>query len=196
MLFPDYTETKVVYHVAPINDLDNILKKGIRYDDKFTYESKYLNFHKYIDSYKPNTIPNWVIREKAIFASLNFDKNHQWHSHSVIMAINIDPSKCWVANENLANELYEPFILKDVQGFECAKKYIYNRGKKILHKYWTTSLSFIDNLKYRRDKEKGYDAEVLVFDYIPPEHINILAIVSDHKIMTMKEWKRFFCDRR
>lgn len=192
MLFPDYSQTGVVYHVASITDLNNILENGIKYDDKASYITKYKNFHKYIDSLKTKEIPSWVIRQKAIFASLNFDDKHCWHSHTVIMAVKIQPEKCWIANENLANSIYEPFILKDVKGFNCANNYLETKGREIAQKYWETSLSFIDNLRERRDKKKGYDAEVMIFHDIPPDDIKLIYIVSDHKMMTIQEWKKFF----
>lgn len=192
MFYADYNETGYVYHVAPITDLDLILKEGIKYNDKSTYMIKYKDFHKYIDSFKTNNIPNWVVREKAIFASLNFSDDHCWHSHSVILAIKIDPSKCWIANENLANKLYEPFILKDTIGFRCAYDYITKKGESILREYWNTSLSFVDNLKLRKDKMKNYDAEVLIFHDIEPKHIKILSIVSDHNNMNIEQWIELF----
>jgi len=105
LLFSDYTETGFVYHVAPITDLKKIIEEGIRYNDKNTYLDKYLSFHKFIDSFKIDSFPQWLNREKAIFSSLNFAKDHCWHSHSVIMALRIEPEKCWIANENLANEV-------------------------------------------------------------------------------------------
>lgn len=192
MLFPDYNQTKVVYHVAPITDLRKIINTGIKYDDKKTYESKYLNFHKYIGSFKSERIPSWVIREKAIFASMNFSKGHCWHSHSVIMALKIDPNKCWIANENLANKTYEPFILKDVEGYESAKDYLRDEGTKLIKEYWDTSLSFLDNLKARKDTTKSYDAEVLIFHKVEPKDITPLFIVSDHVMMPVERWKEFF----
>ncbi len=192
MLYPDYNETGYVYHVAPITDLDKILKEGIRYDDKSTYLSKYLRFHKYIDSFKLDNIPCWVIRERAIFSSLNFSSNHCWHSHTAIIAIKVNPDKCWVANENLANRLYEPFILKDTLGFSCAENYLKHNAKKILEEYWDTSASFNDNLLLRRDNEQGYDAEVMIFHDIEPEDIKLLSIISDHEILSIEEWKEFF----
>lgn len=192
MFFLDYKDTNVVYHVAPITDLNKILKSGIKYNDKKTYESKYLNFHKYLDSYKLDMIPDWVVREKAIFTSLNFSENHCWHSHSVIMAIEIDTSKCWVANENLANKIYEPFILQEVEEFEVSKKYLINEGMKNLKRYWETSLSFNENLVTRNDLKSGYDAEVLVFHEILPANIKPLYIVSDHSILSINKWKKYF----
>lgn len=185
--FPDYNTTETVYHVACITDLDNILNKGIKYNDKSTYSTMYLEFHKYISSFKPENIPDWVIREKAIFASLNYKKDHSWHSHSVVLALKIDKERCWIANENLANRIYEPFILKDVKYFEVANSYLNREGKKAIEEYWNTSLSFNENLLLRRDKEKGYDAEVMIFHDIKPEDITILRIISDHKIMTFEE---------
>lgn len=173
--------------MACITDLDNILKNGIKYDDKSTYRTMYLNFHKFISSYRPSHIPEWVKREKAIFASLNYDYNHSWHSHSALLAFKVDKSKCWVANENLANKLYEPFILQNIPTFEIAKRYLENEGKKILEEYWNTSLSFNDNLSVRRDYEKGYDAEIMIFHDIKPEDITIMRIISDHNIMTVEE---------
>ncbi len=192
MLFEKYEKTGMVYHIAPIIDLGNILQNGIKYNDKNTYLSKYLDFHNYIDSLKPKSIPLWVQRKKAIFASLNFTNDHSFHSHSVIIGLRINPRKCWIANENLANEIYEPFILKDVKGFECAEKFIKNNGRQNIRKYWDTSLSFIDNLKYKKENEKGYDTEVLIFDNIKREDISIMKIVSDHKMMNVEEWKKLF----
>lgn len=191
MIFADYSKTKLVYHVAPITDLDRIIKQGIRYDDKTTYKSKYLSFHQYIDQFKSSKIPKWVVREKAIFASLNFLNNHCWHSHSVLMGLRINPSKCWIANENLANTIYEPFILKNVKGFSEAEGYLRKKGEKILKKYWDTSLSFAGNLGVRMDLEEGYDGEVLIFHEILPKDIMLLSIVSDHKNMPIEKWKKF-----
>lgn len=192
MLYPDYTETGYVYHVAPITDLDKILKEGIRYDDKTSYLIKYKEFHQFIDSYKTEHIPSWVIRENAIFASLNFSEEHCWHSHSVILAVKIDPNRCWVANENLANRLYEPFILKNTIGFNCANDYLNHYSESTLKEYWNTSLSFKDNLMIRRDKVQKYDAEVLIFHDIKPENIKILSIISDHNNMTIEQWMELF----
>ncbi|WIV11889.1 hypothetical protein [Proteiniborus sp. MB09-C3] len=185
--FSDYNDTEVVYHVACITDIDNILRNGIKYNDKSTYDTMYFDFHKYISSLKPDNIPDWVKREKAIFASLNYNSDHSWHSHTVIMSFKIDKDRCWVANENLANRIYEPFILKNIKSFEIANKYLDKEGKKVIEDYWNTSLSFNENLVARRDKEKGYDAEVMIFHDIEPDDITILRIISDHKIMTVKE---------
>ena len=190
MLFPDYKETKAVYHITSVNDLGKILKEGIKYDDKDTYLSKYLGFHKFIDSIKPLEIPDFVVREKAIFASLNFEETHKWHSHSVLLEIKINPEKCWIANENLANRIYEPFILKDIDRFNYADKYIKTEGEKMIEKYWKTSLSFTKNLELRNDCKKGYDAEVMIFHPIHPQEIKILAIVSDHRMMLIDDWEK------
>ncbi len=187
IFFPDYITTEVVYHVVCITDLDNIIKNGIKYDDKSTYRTMYLNFHKFISSLKPNSIPDWVRREKAIFASLNYNSDHSWHSHTAILSLKIDKDRCWIANENLANRIYEPFILKDLKSFEIANRYLNKEGKKTIEEYWSTSLSFNENLLLRRDKENGYDAEVMIFHDIKPEDITILRIISDHKIMTVEE---------
>ncbi|SDZ08861.1 hypothetical protein SAMN05660462_01818 [Proteiniborus ethanoligenes] len=187
VFFPDFIETEVVYHVACITDLKNILKNGIRYDDKATYYNNYLEFHKYINSFKPKAIPDWVNREKAIFASMNYPRNHNWHSHTAVLAVKINKRKCWIANENLANMLYEPFILKSIKGFEVAKEYLDSKGKDVIAQYWNTSLSFCDNLSLRRDKEVGYDEEVMIFHDIEPEDITLLRVISDHRTMTVKE---------
>ncbi|WP_352419395.1 hypothetical protein [Proteiniborus sp.] len=152
----------------------------------------YLDFHKYISLLKPSNIPDWVKREKAIFASLNYKSSHSWHSHTVILALKIDKDKCWVANENLVNMIYEPFILQNTKSFEMAQKYLDREGKKAIKEYWITSLSFNDNLVIRRDKGKRYDAEVMIFHDIMPEDITILRIISDHKIMTVEECLEFY----
>lgn len=192
MFFEDYTKTGYVYHIAPINDLEKILNKGIRYDDKITYKKKYIDFHQFIDQGKTTSIPIWVRREEAIFASMNYRDDPGFHSHTVVMAVKIDPSKCWIANESRANQIYEPFILKNVEGFKDAKSYIENKGVEFIKKYWTTSISFQDNLKQRWDLNQDYDAEVLIFHSIPPKNIKILFIVSDHKILTLSQWLSIF----
>ncbi|RKD28989.1 hypothetical protein [Thermohalobacter berrensis] len=196
MLFSDYTQTGYIYHIVPITDLNKTLNRGIKYDDKNTYVTKYLQFHRFIDKYKPIYIPDWVIREKAIFGSMNFSSNHYFHSHSALLAVKINPKKCWIANENLANCLYEPYILKNIEEFKEAEEYIKKNGEKIIQRYWETSLSFTDNLEKRKDKNKGYDAEVLIFHDILPKDIKLLSIVSDHKIMSVEEWKRFFTTKK
>ncbi len=193
MYFDDYSKTKRVYHIAPINDLKNILYEGIKYNDKVTYENKYCNFHNFIDNLKPDNIPSWVERKKAIFATMNYREKPNFHSHTVVMALKVDPSKCWIANESKANEIYEPFILKEIDALKGAKKYIDTNGKNLIKEYWRTSLSFKENLSKRIDLKNNYDAEVLILHSVKPEDIEVLYIVSDHKVMEFDKWKRVFC---
>ena len=194
MLFPDYENTGVIYHIVSITDLQQTMAEGINYDDKVTYKTKYYDFHQFIDDSKPQWVPPWVIRRKAIFASLNFHEWHKFHSHSALLAIKIDKEKCWIANENCANQVYEPFILQNLTLFEKCKNYLHTEGKELLRKYWDTSLSFLDNLERRLDRIKGYDAEVLVCHNIKPQDIEIRYIISDHRRLRVEEWKQRFCD--
>lgn len=195
MLFPDYTQTGVVYHVINVNDYHKVKTRGIQYNNKPTYRNRYEDFHRFINSHKPDSIPEWVDRTKAIFASMNFSEGHQWHSHSILLALKIDPARCWVANENRANELYEPFVLHKENEFSDAVHYLEGEGKEAIKEYWETSLSFENNLGERRDRQPGFDAEVMIFHPVKPENIRYLAIISDHKIMTIGQWKETFCKR-
>jgi hypothetical protein len=192
ILFKDYTETKVVYHVVTITDLDNTLKHGIKFNDKNTYKSKYHEFHRFIDEKKPEYIPEWVVRSNAIFASMNFKPDHMWHSHSALLSIRIREELCWICNENIANFLYEPLMLQQVSGFDSAREFIRKNGSKIVEDYWKCSLSFKDNLLLRKDKMAGYDAEVLILHDILPKDIELLDIASDHRCMEVDKWKKFF----
>lgn len=192
ILFRDYTETKVVYHVVTITDLDHTLSHGIKFDDKKTYNSKYHKFHHFFDERKPNSIPEWIIRSKAIFASLNFKPTHTWHSHSALLSIKVREDFCWICNENIANFLYEPLMLSEVTGFESAKKFVSRNGDQIAQDYWNNSLSFKANLEQRNDKKAGYDAEVLILHDIPPKDIKLLFIASDHRVMEVNKWNEFF----
>lgn len=192
IVFKDYSETGVVYHVVTITDLSEVLKHGLKFDGKHTYVTKYQEFHEYIDRGRPDFIPEWVVRSKAIFASLNFKDNHSWHSHSAVLSLKLNMDKCWVCNENIANFLYEPLMLQKIDGFEAAKDFIGRNGPKILKDYWNSSLSFEENINLRYDKKRGYDAEVLILHDIPPEDINILYIASDHRYMDIEQWKQSF----
>ena len=192
MTLEDYLEEGCVYHVVSIIDLKKTLHEGIRYDDKNTYACKYTDFHSFFDLYKPKGIPDWVERRKAIFASIGFKEGHKWHSHSAILRIRILKDRCWICNENLANFIYEPFILQHMDGFEGTKEFMKANGKAFAGKYWQNSLSFNDNLTKRYDKREGYDAEVLVMHPIPPRNIECLYIVSDHRIMSYQAWKEYF----
>ena len=192
MFFDDYTKTGYIYHIAPINDLNKILNEGIRYDDKVSYMEKYIDFHRFIDERRPDYIPKWVERKKAIFASMNYRDNPGFHSHTVVLAIKVNPERCWVANESRANQIYEPFILKDIRGFESVKEYLNKKGIDLIKEYWASSLSFTDNLKERKDLSDGYDGEVLIFHPIPPEDIKLLFIVSDHRVLTLEQWTTIF----
>ena len=196
MFFDDYSKTGKIYHIAPINDLGRILSDGIKYNDKITYEYKYYNFHRFIDSLKPGYIPDWVKREEAIFATKNYRREPNFCSHSVVTAFKVDPFKCWVADENRANQIYEPFVLQGVNLLKGAGEYMKTEGKKMIEEYWQTSLSFEENLRKRMDLKEGYDAEVLVFHDVEPENIEILYIVSDHRVMEFDEWKKVFCKKR
>lgn len=193
MLFSDYTKTKQIYHIVSIVDLDKITKEGIKYNDKESYSSKYYTFHDYIDKHKTDKIPSWVIRRKAIFGSLNFSKDHHFHSHTAILGVKIDTKRAWIANENLANHIYEPFILQGINEFKDCSNYLKNNGSKILKEYWDTSISFNDNLVKRYDNQKNYDAEVLILHDINPHDIEILKIISDHNFLSVNEWKKHFC---
>lgn len=193
MLFPDYQESGVVYHIISLMDLKKALTEGIRFDDKATYRTKYNGFHQLIDQHRPKGIPEWVIRNKAIFASLNYPKTHYFHSHTALLAIKIDPKKCWVANENCANQIYEPFILQNLEIFKSCADYLAQEGSRMIEKYWQTSLSFYDNLEKRYDKKARYDAEVLVLHDIMPEDIDLRYIISDHRMMDVTAWREKFC---
>lgn len=196
MFFDDYLKTNKIYHIAPINDLKQILLNGIKYDDKVTYENKYYDFHCFIDSLKPPHIPPWVRRRESIFATMNYRIEPNFHSHTVVMALTIDQSKCWIANESRANQIYEPFVLQEIESLNGAKEYMNGKGKYLIEEYWETSLSFEENLMKRMDLKEGYDAEVLIHHPIEPKDIEILYIVSDHKVMEFNEWKKVFCRGR
>ncbi len=193
MLFPDYTETKMIYHIVSIVDLHKVLKEGIKYNDKKSYISKYYDFHDYIDKHKTDKIPSWVLRKNAIFGSLNFSKDHSFHSHTALLAVKINSERTWIANENLANHIYEPFILQDIKELQECRNYLERDGSDILTKYWETSISFKDNLIKRYDDQEGYDAELLILQDIKPKDIEILKIVSDHNFLSINEWKNHFC---
>ncbi|MBS4535353.1 hypothetical protein GOQ29_06945 [Clostridium sp. D2Q-14] len=192
MIFKDYTETNIIYHIASIIDLKKILEEGIKYDDKVSYRTKYLEFHRFINKYKSLNVPSWVVRQKTIFGSMNFNNEHKWHSHTVILGIKINEDYCWVANENLVNEIYEPFILKDITQFDFMKDYIKKVGINNIKKYWNNSLSFKENLMKRLDKNKDYDCEVLVFHDIKPEDIIPIGIVTDHKYIEYKNLENIY----
>lgn len=192
MTLEDYLENGYVYHVVNTIDLKRTLQQGIRYDDKNTYVSKYTDFHSFFDQYKPKKIPDWVERKKAIFASTGFKEGHKWHSHSAILRVRVLKSRCWICNENLANFIYEPFILQNMEGFERTKEYMNINGRLFAEEYWQNSLSYYDNLIKRYDKREGYDAEVLIMHSIPPQNIECLYIVSDHQIMSYQDWKEYF----
>ncbi|MFZ5352530.1 MAG: hypothetical protein ACOZCL_07340 [Bacillota bacterium] len=192
MIFEDYSRTKRLYHVVSLTDLAKCLSHGITFDDKKTYKSKYYEFHGFFDMKKPAELPAWVVRSNAIFASMNLPENHKWHSHTAVLSVRIDESRCWVCNENIANSIYEAFILQGLDDFKEAKWFVERLGNKIAADYWKTSCSFIDNLMYRNDMIKGYDAEVLVMHHIPPEDINCELIISDHRVMSCHEWKQAF----
>ena len=192
MTFIDCAEQGYVYHVVNIIDLERALQQGIRFDDKNTYMSKYIDFHSYFDLFKPRSIPEWVERKKAIFASIRFKDGHTWHSHSAILSIKIEKDRCWVCNENMANFIYEPFILQNLDGFADTQECLRINGKAFVEEYWNNSLSYNDNLEKRYDKREGYDAEILIMHPIPPENIQCLYIVSDHQMMSYKEWQEYF----
>ncbi|MDI6601672.1 MAG: hypothetical protein QME46_07805 [Thermoanaerobacteraceae bacterium] len=187
MLFPDYNETHILYHVACISDLSNILKYGLRFSQRLSYSNKYLAFHKFMDRNRTSNVPIWVVRERALFASFNFRDDQIWHSHSAILSIKVNEDYCWVANENTANYLYEPFILKRIPGFASLSDFLYNKGKEIAKEYWRNSMCFKDYLLKRNTLDSNYDAEVLIMNDIKPMDIELLAIVTDHRIVTVDE---------
>ncbi|MEJ8554671.1 hypothetical protein [Tepidibacter sp. Z1-5] len=191
-LFDDYTKTKRVYHVISLKDLGYVMKNGISFDDKITYITKYKGFHDYIEDLKTDKVPDWVDRKKAIFASLNFRKDHYFHSHSALLSLKINEDMCWIADENLANEIYEPFALRNIEGFEYCNKYLDTKAKDVITRYWETSLSFKENLKVRRDLSEYYDAEILIANHIPKEDIEILKIYSDHNAFSLDEFRNYF----
>ncbi len=192
MIFNDYRDTQKIYHIISLYDLKETLKNGINYDDKVTYNTKYKGFHSFIEREKAENIPKWVLRNRAIFASMNYKNSFSFYANSVVLGIKIKPEKCWVANENLANEVYAPFFLKEIDVFNEANQYIKLKGKQLLKAYWGTSLSFKDNLDKRMDLLENYNAEVLVLHNIEPEDIEVEYIISPHKRLSPKEWKKIF----
>jgi hypothetical protein len=190
LFFKDYIETKVVYHVAPINKLEEILEKGLIVDKECN--QKYRKFNHYFDNLKPNYIPGWVTRSRAIYGSINFKDDHSWHSHSAILSLKIDEDKCWVANENLANIIYEPFILRKTSLFKSADSFIKLHGEEYVMNYWKNSISFKENLRFRKDCIKEFDAEVLIIHDISPRDIRIVKLSTDHRLMDVDELNKTF----
>lgn len=185
MLFPDYDNTHRLYHVACISDLRHIFKNGLRFSQRLSYRSKYLSFHEFMDKYRTQNVPDWVMRKRALFASINYKDDQVWHSHSAILSIKVNNEYCWVANENTANFLYEPFLLKNIPGFASLYDFLYNKGKEIAKDYWFNSMSFKDYLSKRGTLNTDYDAEVLIMKDIKPVDIELLAVVADHRIVTV-----------
>lgn len=194
MIFEDFKHTGAFYHIVSILDLEKALKEGLKYDDKSTYKKNYYDFHSFFDDNRVDGIPYWVERKKAIFASMNFKGNHKWHSHTALLKVKANIHKCWVCNENQANMLYEPFILKNITGFDKAQHYLKIYGKELVEAYWEDSLSMVENVKVRRDLEEGFDEEVLILEDIPPENIECIYFFSDHKMMTVNQWDEFFTE--
>lgn len=192
-LFDDYFNTKKIYHIISLHDLRTALTKGISYHDKITFDTKYKGFHSTIQQEKLQKVPAWVRRDQAIFASINYVQKHHFHADSVVLGLKIDEERCWVANEDLANKIYAPFVLKDIVEYNDAISYMNSEAKDLLKDYWETSLSFIDNLTYRYDLRKDYNAEVLVLHPILPEDIDVEYIISGHYVVKPEEWKEKFC---
>ncbi len=192
-LFDDYFNTNKVYHIISLHDLKTAITKGISYDDKITFNTKYKGFHSAIQYEKLDKVPQWVKRDKAIFASINYPQKNHFHPDSVVLGLKIDPEKCWVANEDLANKIYAPFVLKSIMEYNDAESYMNTKAKDLLKEYWETSLSFVDNLNYRYDLRKDYNAEVLVLHPILPINIDVEYIISGHHVFKPEEWKEKFC---
>lgn len=195
MLFPHYHETKVVYHVVNIGQLKTILEQGIQIQERKNFsDNKYLDFNRFLDQNKPETIPKWVKREKALFASLNFKEDMHWHSHSALLALKVQEERCWVANENLANEIYDPFILQHIRDFNHAQNFMKEFGEKKAQNYWENSFPFQEYLKKNKNPINNYDEEVMVFHDIPPKDIKCLMVVTDHHTFTPKQWQEYYMD--
>ncbi|RBP37247.1 hypothetical protein [Garciella nitratireducens] len=193
MLFPHYNKTKVVYHVVNINQLKNILEQGIQIQERKDFsDDKYLDFNQFLDKNKPAWIPKWISRKNALFASLNFKENMQWHSHSALLALKVQEERCWVANENLANEIYDPFILQYIDQFNSARDFMKNYGRQKALYYWNNSFPFQEYLKKGKTPMKNYDEEVMIFHNIVPENIKCLMVVTDHYIFTPQEWQKYY----
>src|SRR5690554_6874960 len=193
LLFPHYNETKVLYHVVHIIHLKDILSKGIQLNERNLHsEDKYSKFNQFMDQYRTTNVPPWVLRERAFFASLNFSKDIHWHSHSALLAIKIQEEKCWIANENLANEIYDPFVLSDITDFDRAKTYLEGRAKDLAKNYWENSYALMDFLTLDLKDIKHYDEEVMIFHDIPPQDIRCLMIITDHKKFTPASWQRHY----
>lgn len=193
MFFPHYNETKVVYHVVNINQLKTILDQGIEIEKRKDFsDAKYLNFNKFLDENRPPKMPRWLRREKALFASLNFKNNMHWHSHSALLALSIQEERCWIANENLANEIYDPFILQHISDFDHAQDFMKEFGEIKAQNYWENSFPFQEYLKKNKNPIDNYDEEVMIFHDIQPQDIKCLMIVTDHHTFTPKEWQEHY----
>lgn len=157
-------------------------------------EEKYLDFNRLLDQYRTKNVPPWVLRERAFFASLNFRKGINWHSHSALLAIRVQEDKCWIANENLANEIYDPFVLSDIRGFDRAKLYLEARVEELAKEYWESSYSLGDYLNLELENLKNYDEEVLIFHDIEPKDIQCLMVITDHKKFTPELWQKHYAN--
>ncbi len=178
--------------MACISDLKSIFNGGLKFDRRSSYANKYLSFHEFMDKNRTGNVPEWVMRKRSLFASINYREDQIWHSHSAILAIKVNEDRCWVADENTANFLYEPFILKNISGFASLSDFLYNKGKEIAEDYWLRSMSFKDYLSKRKPVGSDYDAEVLIMSDIKPADIELLAIVTDHRIITVDAFNKTY----
>ena len=158
-LLPDFDETGLIYHGGQPENLDRIFQKGLipkfsraRDGHETIYDSHYRN--------RPKSIPDWVDPRRCIFGFLNRARQGGYGGivngkvNGVTLGIAVTDhisERTWTACVQFSDMVYCP----EEAGYfdtEERKAYFKKKMEPVSSKaYWTTSLSFRDNLKIRLD---------------------------------------------
>ncbi|MGF7033442.1 hypothetical protein J2T17_004390 [Paenibacillus mucilaginosus] len=168
-------DKNIGYHITETHNLESIRNLGLIPDFLNNYSVSEASL--YMDQYKPEGIPSWVVRRQAVYAYprlTNYHIKDGSRENCILLAVSIpDPFQCWVGDQGYGGLCL--FHDRDFEDREYAlqwrKKHIREIKRTHIREYWRYSCSlqeFITTPTY------DYD-EILIFRPIAPELITVIG---------------------
>lgn len=196
-------EKLVGYHVSSTANREGILAKGLVPNGN--PEQAVMLASKVIDNVKPPQIPEWVVRQDAVYAHPAMGNDVLMGGHYKncdLYALFLPRERCWVGSQAIGGFC---LIFDEVEGEKLTEQI--KKAKKEAKLYWKYSCSLEDYLSnteefQKKDKAYGLD-EILIMRPIPPSDLFLIGSwdeegtfheTSDFKRFVKHEFKDSYRD--
>ena len=186
--FPDFEETRLIYHGTRTEHLPSIMVQGLLPAAAPDPEDQHHTIYEALHRRRPASIPEWVDPRRCVFGYMN--KKRFGIAEEVIdgrvtggiLGIRVTPpimQQIWTGIVRFSDWLYCP----DEAGyFDTDARAAYYRETLepvVAEAYWKTSMSFEDNLQIRHDHllyTQGYFELLICLDLIDPSVLSLQGL--------------------